>query len=171
MKQLRLATKNREATHDPQVPSSVRNAVRCMYAGAALSGITVVLQFVTIAAERNLIKKQHPHYTAVHIHDLVVAAVAQVSIVGVISVGLWVLIARTNLAGRSWARIAASVLFALNTLDLITSVRFYGLQAGLILAVLTWLVGLAAIVLLWRRESSDYLNAVTDQRRKASQLG
>jgi hypothetical protein len=137
-------------------PQSVLNAVKLMYAGAVVSGISVILQFITIAAERSSFRKQHPHYTAAHIHQLVVGAVAGVTFIGVISIGLWILMARTNLAGRGWARIAASVLFALDTIFLIESVRMYGLQIGLIPDVLIWLIGLGAVMFLWRRESSDF---------------
>lgn len=143
-------------TDRPDAPQSVLNAVKLMYAGAVVSGISVILQFVTIAVARSTLRKQHPHYTAAHIHQLVVAAVAQVTIIGVISIGLWIVMARTNLAGRGWARIAASVLFALNTIDLIQSVHVYGVQIGLIPDALMWLIGLGAVMFLWRRESSDF---------------
>jgi hypothetical protein len=140
----------------PQVPQSVLNAVKLMYAGAVVSGISVILQFITIAVAQSTLRKEHPHYTAAHVHQLVVAAVTQVTFVGVISIGLWIVMARTNLAGRGWARIAASVLFALNTINLIESVRVYGVQISLIPDALIWLIGLAAVVFLWRQESSDF---------------
>jgi len=168
MKQPRPAGGMGPAVQEPQVPSSVINAVKFMYAGAVLSGISVILQYITIAAARSAFRKQHPHDTAAHIHNLVVAAVTQVTFIGVISVGLWIVMARTNLAGRGWARITASVLFLFSTLNVISSARVYGLQFGLIADALIWLVGLAAIALLWRRETSDYIRAITDQRRGPS---
>lgn len=149
-------TGQQQAKDRPPAPRSLLNAVKLMYAGAVVSGISVILQFITIAVARSTFRKQHPHYTAAQVHQLVVEAVAQVTLVGVISVGLWIVMARTNLAGRGWARIAASVLFALNTINLIQSVRIYGVQIGLIPDALIWLIGLAAVMFLWRRESSDF---------------
>lgn len=140
----------------PQAPQSVLNAVKLMYAGAVVSGISVILQFNTIAVARSTLRKEHPNYTAAHVHQLVVVAVTQVTFVGVISIGLWIVMARTNLAGRGWARMAASVLFALNTINLIESVRVYGVQISQIPNALIWLIGLAAVVFLWRQESSDF---------------
>jgi hypothetical protein len=50
-------------------------------------------------------------------------------------------------------------------------VRVYGLQIGLIPDALIWLVGLAAIALLWRRETSDYIRAINDQKRSLGSPG
>jgi len=81
--------------------------------------------------------------------------------------GLWVLMARKNREGRSWARIVASALFALSTISLYTSVdslrsadylRVYNV-VSLVLAIIEWLVGLGAIALIWRAESGAYFKS------------
>jgi hypothetical protein len=61
--------------------------------------------------------------------------------------------------GKNWARITGTVLFAIGTLD-----TFAGLGAPIagpvkIWAILVWLVGLAAVVFLWRRTSSAFFKA------------
>lgn len=169
MNQPRQAPKTGQAVQ-PEPPPSVLNAVKCMYAGAALSALTAIFQFALLPAERSQYEKLHPHFSAAHIHAAVVSQVVQVTITGVISIALWIVMARTNMAGRSWARLVASVLFGLNTIDGFTSARAYGVGIGSIPNALIWLAGLAAIVLLWRGESSAYISAVTEQRRMTGQL-
>ena len=56
------------------------------------------------------------------VHNAEVAAVVTSVIGGVIAVGLWLWMAWANGRGRRWARIVATVFFAINTLDLIASV-------------------------------------------------
>ena len=80
---------------------------------------------------------------------------------------IWVLMARLNRAGKTWARVVASVLFALWTLNIYSVIN--SLRAGQVLTVadiiyivLTagiWLAGLGATALLWRSESSAYFRA------------
>jgi hypothetical protein len=71
--------------------------------------------------------------------------------------------ARANRQGRNWARILSTVLSGLATLELISDlpqsvISFgFGLTGlGLIFWVPTWLVGLAAVWLLWRPASSAF---------------
>jgi hypothetical protein len=69
-------------------------------------------------------------------------------------VALWLWMARTNGQGRNWARIVSTALFGVATLQLPADIRA-GL-ALMIIAVLTWLAGLAAVWLLWRPASSAF---------------
>jgi hypothetical protein len=75
---------------------------------------------------------------------------------GVIAAVVWIVLARACQRGHNWARITGTVLFALATVD-----TFIGLTTPIaavvrIWAVVTWLAGLAAVVFLWRRDSSAY---------------
>jgi hypothetical protein len=140
----------------PPVPQSVLNAVKLMYAGAAVSAIEIIIAFTTIGALKSAIHKAYPHYTASHVHMLQVQYVAGLAISGLLGVGLWVLMARLNQSGRNWARIVASVLFAINTIDLFNTLRQPFTVLGLAFAVVLWVIGLGAIIFLWRRESSAF---------------
>jgi len=75
---------------------------------------------------------------------------------GVVGIALWLWMARANGQGKNWARILSSVLFGLTTLDLIGVFSQPKTILGLIFPVLTWLVGLGAVWLLWRKESSAF---------------
>ena len=137
-------------------PSSVRNAVRLMYAGAALSVIVVIVTLLTIASLKANILAHYPHYTATQRHNAEVAAVISSIIGGLIAVGLWLWMAWANLRGRNWARIVAAVFFGINTLDLLISFARVHAVGSLIVSILVWLVGLGAIIFLFSKESAAY---------------
>jgi predicted tellurium resistance membrane protein TerC len=61
-----------------------------------------------------------------------------------------------NDRGRRWARIVAAVLFTINTLDLLLSIDVVHAIATVIVGAVIWVVGLAVIVLLFRKESAPF---------------
>jgi len=140
----------------PPVPASVLNAVKCMYTGAAVSAIEIIISLTTIGGLRSAIHTAYPRDSAAQVHTLEIEGVAGLVISGLLGVGLWVLMARLNLSGRNWARIAASVLFGINTLELLATFTRPSTLLGVVFAVVLWIVGLGAIVFLWRRESSEF---------------
>jgi hypothetical protein len=140
----------------PPAPSSVLTAVKLMYAGAALSAIGIVLELVSIGSVKSAIKKANPKLTTTQIHSAEIVGVAIVVIIGLIGVGLWIWMAWANGRGKNWARIVASVLFGLSTIDVLLSVARPHATIGLLLTILVWLVGLGAILFLWRKDSSAY---------------
>jgi hypothetical protein len=150
----------------PSVPRSartVRAAVRLMYVGAAVSTVNLI----TLLALIGDVKVYH----AVLGHRLTAAQVSQVNtlditlavVVDLVPIALWLWMARANGQGRDWARSLSTVLFGLATLNLtaafktpVIRVGVYATVFGPIVPVLTWLVGLAAVWLLWRRASSAF---------------
>ena len=74
---------------------------------------------------------------------------------GAVGAVLWLWMARANSQGKNWARITSSVFFALATVSLFSVLNAPSVL-GVIFAVALWVVGLGAIILLWRRESSDF---------------
>ena len=84
---------------------------------------------------------------------------------GLVVIALWVWMARPNGQGRNWARIVSTVLFALAALQLTgqasagqpaSHAGFAVMVFGLIVPVLAWLAGLAAVWLLWRPASTAF---------------
>ncbi len=142
----------------PPAPNSVQTAVKLMYAGAALSLIELIVSLATITSLKSAILKKYPHYTSTQIHSAEVAIVAGVVIEAVIAIGLWLWMARASNAGRNYARITGTVLFAVYTLFLLLDLRRPSVGIGLIFAALVWLAGLGAVVMLWRKDSSEYFN-------------
>ena len=131
-------------------------AVKLMYAGAIVSAITFVIGLVTVGATRTALKKAYPKYTAHQISTLVTFDVVIGIIVGLLSIGLWIFIARACQRGRNWARMTGTVLFALDTLLILLSVSRLTVGAAFLIDVVIWLIGLGAVVLLWRKESSAF---------------
>lgn len=151
----------------PPQPRSVANAVRLMYAGAVLGVLGLILSLAFSGRIRKAVSKaelkanatrarEHKTLlTATQIHSLETAAVIFIAVVLIIGVLLWVWMAWANGKGSSWARIVATVLFALNTVSLIFEFRA---ASTAIFAGLSWIIGLVVIILLWRKESSAYIN-------------
>jgi hypothetical protein len=148
-------------TPEPQrspTPNSVQTAVRLMYAGAGLSFIELLVGLVTISSVKAAIIRAYPHYTTSQVHSLEVASIGIGVLVGVISIALWLWMARANAAGRNYARITGTVFFGLNTLFMLGSLARPHASLGLVFNVLVWLAGLGAVIMLWRRESAPYFS-------------
>jgi hypothetical protein len=62
-----------------------------------------------------------------------------------------------NNRASGWARITASVLLALITVEALLSHSRASVSIFVIL--LEWLIGLGAVLLLWRRETTAYIGA------------
>jgi hypothetical protein len=139
-----------------QPPNSVQTAVRLMYAGAIISGISFILGLVTIGSVRHTLEKDYPSYSATKISTLVNAEIVIVVVAGIIGVGLWLWMAWANKRGKNWARITGTVFFGLYTLDLIFVAARAASGISTVFAIVTWLVGLGATIMLWRRDSTAY---------------
>jgi hypothetical protein len=147
-------------------PPSLRNAVwlMCLGAGVALLGtITAVLRSSSIKAEIfNRVHANnhriHAGYTIAQLHTIASITFVALVVAGLISMLLWLWMAWANHRASGWARICASVLFAFMTLE----VAFARSEANVPLAsvvfiVLEWVVGLGAVILLWRRATTAYI--------------
>lgn len=146
----------------PPRPRSVAAAVQFMYLGATLEILVVIIAVARVGSvtggfEARGFTANQAHGLAMH--DTLVSVAG-----GLIVAGLWLWVARYSAAGRSWARILATVLFAVRTLALLLIVA-PGHPAGLslsglsaILNVLSSLAGLGAVVCLWRRDASQYFS-------------
>jgi hypothetical protein len=153
------------APPEAPAPQPVLNAVKLMYAGAALSAIEIIIGFTTVGSLRDAIRTAYPKYTSNQIHTAEVAGIAIAVVIGLIAIGLWLWMAWANGRGRNWARIVASVLFGLNTIDLLTLVARPHSVISLVLAILVWLAGLGAIYFLWQRDSSAFFQARSQRVR------
>jgi len=140
----------------PAAPPSVVNAVKLMYAGAAVSTVSLVISLVDISGTKAAIRKARPTLTAAQVNQLNTFIITLAIVSGVIGVALWLWMAKANGQGRNWARILSSVLFGLATLDMFGVLSQPKTLLGLVFPVLTWLIGLGAVILIWRRDSSEF---------------
>jgi hypothetical protein len=103
----------------PPAPAPVLTAVKLMYAGAAISLVTVITELALIPAIKAALRTANPSLTAVQVRDVNVLLTLEI-VLGLAVVALWLWMARANGHGRNWARILSTVLFGLATLDAAT---------------------------------------------------
>ena len=144
-------------------PPSITRAARVMYVGAAASLIGIIVDLTTYSSLQNAIathqRKNGKPLTHAQVVDLAHVEVVALVVVGLIAAGVWVWLARSCLAGKSWARVVSTVLFAISTISAFVSIGGGAVSAGgatRIYGFVVWIVGLVAIVLLWQRASSGY---------------
>jgi len=142
----------------PEQPPSVRNAVRLMYAGAALEVIAAIVSVLTRGSLKSAILKNHPTYTAAQVHTAEIARAAILIIGALIAIGLWIWMAQANGRGLAWARVLSAVFFGISTLSLLLALVAARTVGTLIIGVIIWLVGLAAIILLFSKESGPFFS-------------
>ena len=130
----------------PAAPAPVLTAVRFMYGGAA---ITAAVFLVTVLP---VIGDIHGRLLGHRLSATPLAIMLFIVLFGLVPVALWLWMARAVGRGRNWARITSTVLFVLATLELISSRGV----VPVVSAALTWLIGLAAVWLLWRPVSRAF---------------
>jgi hypothetical protein len=144
-----------------------------MLAGAAVSALSLIFTVIGAFSLKNDMMSANAQKLKLHqitesqISNAANGLIVYTIVVGLFSVGLWVWMARMNEAGRSWARITASVFFALwsfYTYSIIA--QLHGgvtitatLIVSLILVLALWAIGLATIFQLWRSASTAYFKA------------
>ena len=151
----------------PGVPRSartVRAAVKVMYAGAAVSAVNLILLLALIAGVKAYHAILGHHLTAAQVSQASTPLITVATLWALVPIAVWLWMARACGRGRNWARIVSTVLFGVATLNLTGA---FGLPPGIHLSlvpmvygptipVLYWLVGAAAVWLLWRPSSRAY---------------
>ena len=141
-------------------PQSVLRAVRVMYVGLAASLLGIVIDMTTLSSTRSEILKRNPTFTTAQVNTAEHLEIGIFIASGLIGAALWLWMAQKCRAGKGWARVVSTVFFGIETLSLVVGTaaaqgggltRIYGL--------VVWVIGLIAVVLLWRRSSSDYFRA------------
>ncbi|HEV7146903.1 MAG TPA: hypothetical protein VGN48_07900, partial [Pedococcus sp.] len=144
-------------------PASIAMAVKLMYVGAVLSLISAVSILFLRDTFRTAVEKaastSNPPMTGTQIDAAVNVGIGAAVVSGLLGAGLWIWMAYANGKGRKWARIVATVFFALSVLSALSSVAQHGPAVSLALSVVTLLLGAYIIFLLYRPESSQYYAA------------
>jgi hypothetical protein len=138
----------------PPAPAPVLAPVKVMYAGAAVSTVTLIISLaIAIGNVEAAARGRWFGYslTAARLSQLKPLIITLVMASGPAVIALWLWMARANGQGRNWARILSTVLFGLATSELTGN---HGLAK--LICVITWLPGLAAVWLLWRPASRAF---------------
>jgi hypothetical protein len=147
----------REPSPANNAPQSVLRAVRVMYVGAAASLLGIVIDMTTLSATRSQILKHSPNLTTAQVNNAEHFAIGLFIAGGLLGAALWLWMAQSCRAGRGWARVVSTVLFGIDTLSVVGGAA--AVQSGALTrlyGLVVWVIGLIAIILLWRRSSSEY---------------
>ncbi|GIG19352.1 hypothetical protein Cch01nite_00760 [Cellulomonas chitinilytica] len=144
-------------------PASVTRAVQLMYAGAALSLVGIVVAWATKSSLRDTVATATPSLSASELDTAVTIALTVATVVGLVGVGLWLWMAAANNAGRSWARIVATVFGGLNVVSTLYSL-VSSAGPAIILNLLSVALAVVILVLLWRPASSEYYRSRSARR-------
>jgi hypothetical protein len=141
-------------------PVSVQRAVKLMYAGAATSTVYLIAALVTMGSLKSALVSanktaKHP-LSASQINGEATGYIIYVVFVGIVAIALWLWMARMNAHGKNWARITATVLFCLWTVNTVGTVAGTRLVLALVFPVIAWLVGIGTVFLLWRPDSTEF---------------
>jgi hypothetical protein len=142
-----------------QIPPPVLGAIRLMYVGAAVTAAQVIFGAVVAANDNAYWLKYRYRFPVVAKHSHTMAATLDSTAVlgGAIGIICWLVVAAACRRGRSWTRIAGTVLLALDTAILLTVLLATHNDPGVKAASLVvWIIGLAAAVPLWGRQARNF---------------
>jgi hypothetical protein len=138
----------------PPAPAPVLTAVKLMYAGAAISTVTLIVSLavaitdVTAAARGRWLGHS---LTPALLSQLKPFIITLVVVSGLAVIALWLWMAWANGQGKNWARMLSTMLIVPAALELTMN---HG--ASQAFWALTCLTGLATVWLLWRPASSEF---------------
>jgi hypothetical protein len=142
-----------------QPPGSVRTAVKLMYAGAVLAALDLIITLTTVGKAKSLLRTAHPGWSSARLNTTVHAEVTYFVVTWLVTIALWIVMARTNQAGRGWARIIATILFVISTLNFAVSVSQPTSVVYKLVLVPMLLVGAGAVAFLWRPATTEYIRS------------
>lgn len=156
----------------PARPQVVTRAVWLMWVGAGLSVVngvvgslmahSLVTKIITQTLDQLPAGEPRPQ-----IPTELLTRVAAIGMVfgGLLYALVWLWMAWKNHSGRSWARVLSTVLlclFGMSALSSVARISYVGF-GFLIPSLLTFGVGLAAVIMIWRPEANLYYQAVKAQ--------
>ncbi len=153
---------------EPPRPTSLRHAVYLMYVGAGVALLgTITAVKLSSKIKTEIFDRVHGNnhrsrvgFTIAQQHTITNITFVALVVAGLISVLLWLWMAWANSRARGWARICASVLFVLITIEAAISPGEASVPSvSVVFIVLEWLLGLVAVVLLWRRATTAYIGS------------
>ena len=149
-------------------PPAMDQAVMLMKVGAGLSLLGLLLTLLSRGTIRDAVEKASQSsatpMSQSQIDAAVTAGVAFGIVAGLIGVALWLWMASANGKGKSWARIVATVFFAISVLSFLASLIQAQPMLTRLLAVLQVLLGAYIIFLIYKKESSEFYRAASAPR-------
>ncbi|WP_265446110.1 hypothetical protein [Flexivirga meconopsidis] len=144
-------------------PRPVINALRLMYAAAALAAVGIVVTAASRGAIRDSLRQSNASRPAgdrldagelQRAGDLAGNGFLTMAIVATV---LWLAMALLLRSGRAWTRIVATVLAVLNVLLAIGMIT-RGVAGMAVVQSVTALIGVLVVALLWQRRSTRFFD-------------
>jgi hypothetical protein len=160
----------------PGVPSSARTlraAVELMYAAAVLELAAAVTIALTVGQVHAAMLLRHPGVTAVQWHAVTFELTAKEIGAPLVAL-LLVRLARANGRGQDWARLTFTALAGLSWLSLGTALADGAAafaRPDVAIGGAVGLIQLAAVVLIFQRQSARYYRPATAARPQGQTLG
>jgi hypothetical protein len=149
----------------PQAPPpSIGNACRMMYLGAAASLGGIGVDLATFPLVANMLRRQSPKLAPARLAHAEHADIALLIAAGLAQAALWLWLTRPARAGKGWARVVSTVLFGVATLGELIGPSYTPGDPARIYGMVVWLIGLAAMYLLWQRTSTEFFRGSRDCR-------
>jgi hypothetical protein len=145
-----------------EAPVAVRRAVQLMLAGAVATFVWgIYWAVVTLAFRSDTVNYyvKASHLSVSKANAEVGGSVLLIVVQAVLYAAFWVLMARFNRSGHGWARWVAVALFLIWTYysyQAIIDLKTYIGLGNMILELVIWGFGAAALVSLWRPDSATY---------------
>jgi MFS superfamily sulfate permease-like transporter len=139
--------------------AALRAAVALMLAGAVASLGAAIAAAATKDALRLALARSPAHPAGSTLTTTANAMTVMAAVLGVISVGLWLLLARGCWRGSQWARITGTVLFGLDTLGLLIGplgLHAPGSSLPKVFSSVVWLIGAGTVALLWQKNCTGF---------------
>lgn len=151
----------------PARPKAMDTAVQLMRVGGGLSVVGIALVFLMRDSIRQSIeeslKAAGTAYTPSDVDTAVGIGVMFSVVLGLMGTALWFWMAAANGKGRSWARIVATVFFALYVLLSLFSLGSTT-TTSMLASLVTLGVGAAALFFMYKRESTEWYRAMSAPR-------
>lgn len=155
----------------PALPAAVRRSTNLILAGAALAVVYGVVDGLTSHSTVFYTYTSTPSGTTVHQANSAASGI----IGGVIQCLLWLWMAWKTKEGRSWARVLSSVFFGIYCLGLLLALVAAASHSDAVptflVTLVGWGAGLAALIQLWRPESSQFFAAARQAKLAAALYG
>ena len=149
--------------HQPAVagppPTQVDNAVKLMFARAALSVLSLLALFVTQDALRDQLREADPTISGSTLDTALTVALVAGTVFGLIFVTLYVLLALQVKKGKNWARIVTLVLAGLSLLAGLIGLTQAAPALSRIIGIVILVVEIAIVVLLLSSQAKQFFTA------------
>lgn len=160
MKGTHMSTHTEHTVAGVERPGTIKFAVAMMITGAVLRLVDMIITASSKSQLAELTRQQVESQGLEASTEVLNAAVNQAVTItmmsGIVAIVLWLWMARMNHTGRKWARTLGTVFFVIAVFSFLFTLTTPAIGISRVVATLSLLVGLAAIIGMYRQDSSDF---------------